>query len=65
MYTNGYKMKQNQELSPFQKRIEEIDNVILCGRSRADADPDRDSWFPIGLKAALITPNPKIRVERS
>jgi hypothetical protein len=30
MYTNGYKMKQNQELSPFQKRIEEIDNVILC-----------------------------------
>ena len=30
MHTNGYKMKQNQELSPFQKRIEEIDNVILC-----------------------------------
>jgi len=30
MYTNGYKMKQNQELSPYQKRIEEIDNVILC-----------------------------------
>jgi hypothetical protein len=30
MYTNGYKMKQNQELSPYQKRIEGIDNVILC-----------------------------------
>jgi hypothetical protein len=30
MYTNGYKMKQNQELSPYQKKIEEIDNVILC-----------------------------------
>jgi hypothetical protein len=30
MYTNGYKMKQNSELSPYQKRIEGIDNVILC-----------------------------------
>ncbi len=30
MYTNGCKMKQNSELSPYQKRIEGIDNVILC-----------------------------------
>ncbi|MGO9570064.1 MAG: hypothetical protein ACLP5H_21255 [Desulfomonilaceae bacterium] len=30
MYTNGYKMKQNSELSPYQKKIEGIDNVILC-----------------------------------
>ncbi|MGB6067736.1 MAG: hypothetical protein WBG50_23265 [Desulfomonilaceae bacterium] len=30
MYTNCYKMKQNSELSPFQKKIEAIDNVILC-----------------------------------
>ena len=30
MYTNGYNMKQNSELSPYQKRIEGIDNVILC-----------------------------------
>jgi len=30
MYTNGYKMKQNSELSPYQKKIEDIDNVILC-----------------------------------
>jgi hypothetical protein len=30
MHANGYKMKQNSELSPYQKRIEGIDNVILC-----------------------------------
>ena len=30
MCTNGCKMKQNSELSPYQKRIEGIDNVILC-----------------------------------
>jgi hypothetical protein len=30
MSANGYKMKQNVELSPYQKKIEEIDNVILC-----------------------------------
>lgn len=30
MYTNGYKLKQNSELSPYQKKIEGIDNVILC-----------------------------------
>jgi hypothetical protein len=27
---NGFRMKSNAELSPYQKKIESIDNVILC-----------------------------------
>jgi hypothetical protein len=30
MYVNGYKVKRNSELSQYQKKIEGIDNVILC-----------------------------------
>jgi hypothetical protein len=30
MSYNGYRVKTNAELSPYQKRIESIDNVILC-----------------------------------
>jgi hypothetical protein len=30
MYVNEYKVKRNSELSPYQKKIEGIDNVILC-----------------------------------
>lgn len=28
--SNGHKMKSNAELSPYQKRIENIDSPILC-----------------------------------
>lgn len=27
---NGFKMKSDAEQSPYQRRLEEIDNVILC-----------------------------------
>ncbi len=30
MHVNGYKVKRNSELSPYQKKIDSIDNVILC-----------------------------------
>jgi hypothetical protein len=30
MSVNGYKVKRNSELSPYQKKIEGIDNAILC-----------------------------------
>ncbi len=30
MMSNSHKMRANAELSPFQKRIESIDNPILC-----------------------------------
>lgn len=30
MYVNEYKVKRNSELSPYQKKIEGIDNAILC-----------------------------------
>jgi hypothetical protein len=30
MNVNGYKVKRNSELSPYQKKVEGIDNVILC-----------------------------------
>lgn len=30
MPNNGYRVRSNAELSPYQKRIEAIENVILC-----------------------------------
>jgi hypothetical protein len=30
MYTNGPRTRTNSELTEYQKRIESIDNVILC-----------------------------------
>jgi hypothetical protein len=30
MYVNEHKVKRNSELSTYQKKIEGIDNVILC-----------------------------------
>jgi hypothetical protein len=30
MAGNGYRVKSDSELSPYQKRVETIDNVILC-----------------------------------
>ncbi len=27
---NGYRLKTDRELSPYQRRVEQIENVILC-----------------------------------
>lgn len=61
MAGNGYRVKSEAELSPYQKRIEEIDNVILCvAEAEKMVSEIGKSLFPGLEKKLTLKPRKKI-----
>jgi hypothetical protein len=54
MAGNGYRVKTDSEMSPYQKRIETMDNVILCvAEAEKMVREIGQSLFP-GLERKLV-----------
>jgi hypothetical protein len=61
MAGNGYRVKSTSELSPYQKRIEKIDNVILCvAEAERMVSEIGKSLFPGLEKKLTLKPRRKI-----
>jgi hypothetical protein len=63
MSGNGYRLKTNSEMSPYQKRIEAIDNAILCvAEAEKMVKEIGRSLFPGLEKKLILKPRKKISV---
>ncbi|HMK35224.1 MAG TPA: hypothetical protein VK463_09175 [Desulfomonilaceae bacterium] len=63
MAANGYRVKSDAELSPYQKRVDKIDNVILCvaAAEKMLGEIGR-SLFPGLEKTPVLKPRKKVAV---
>jgi hypothetical protein len=63
MAGNGYRVKTDAEMSPYQKRIETIDNVILCVAEAENMVAEiGKSLFPGLEKKLVLKPRKKVSV---